>query len=439
MNKILRVAITEYLNAVRSKAFIIGIIMLPVFMFGGLLVSRLAKDKVDLKDRRFAVLDHSGSLYSVIASKVKDRNARDIFDWSTGTRRRQIRPAFIAEQVHFRTEESTRADLLLSERVRKKELLGFVTIGKDVVAAEGGTEAEISYYTETPTFLDLPDWLQRVINDEVQRLRFEKANVDQALVRKLTKGTTFRKLGLANVSATGEVIRAKEENKIATLAVPGISLFLMFMLVMTSAPALLNTVLEEKLQKISEILIAAVSPFQLMMGKLMGAVLVSLTLSALYLGTAILFIWKTGLDSLVPSSIYFWFLLFQLLALMIYGSIFSAIGAACTEIKDAQNMMFPAMMLIMIPMFTWMPVLQSPSSLFARLISLFPPATPMMMLLRIAIPPGPPWWEIALGVVLTAAFMLACVWASARIFRIGILSHGQTPSFGKLIQWVVSR
>ena len=103
MNKILRVAITEYLNAVRSKAFIIGIIMLPVFMFGGILVTNLAKNKVDLKDRRFAVLDHSENLYSVIATKAKDRNERDVFDWSSGTRGRQIRPAFIAEQDHFRT------------------------------------------------------------------------------------------------------------------------------------------------------------------------------------------------------------------------------------------------------------------------------------------------------------------------------------------------
>src|SRR5262245_52876156 len=136
MNKILHVAITEYLNAVRSKAFIIGIIMLPVFMFGGLLVARLAKDKVDLKVRPFAVLDHSESLYSVIATKVRDRNAHDIFDWSSGTRGRQIRPAFMAEQVHFPIQESARAELLLSERVRKKELLGFVTIGKDVAASD---------------------------------------------------------------------------------------------------------------------------------------------------------------------------------------------------------------------------------------------------------------------------------------------------------------
>jgi ABC-type Na+ efflux pump permease subunit len=134
-----------------------------------------------------------------------------------------------------------------------------------------------------------------------------------------------------------------------------------------------------------------------------------------------------------------WFLLFQLLALLIFGSIFSAIGASCSEIRDAQSMMFPAMLLIMIPLFTWMPVLQSPSSTFARMVSLFPPATPMLMLLRIAIPPGPPWWEIVLGVVLTFGFMLACVWASAKIFRIGLLSQGQAPSLARLVAWLTSR
>ena len=135
---------------------------------------------------------------------------------------------------------------------------------------------------------------------------------------------------------------------------------------------------------------------------------------------------------MIPASHYVWFILFQLLALFIYGSIFSAVGAACTEIRDAQSMMFPAMLGMLVPMWVFLPIIQSPSSAFARVMSLIPPFTPMLMMLRISVPPGPPWWEIALSVVLTVLFMLGCVWASAKIFRIGILSQGQTPSFARL-------
>jgi ABC-2 type transport system permease protein len=101
--------------------------------------------------------------------------------------------------------------------------------------------------------------------------------------------------------------------------------------------------------------------------------------------------------------------------------------------------MFPVMMMVMLPFFVFMPIMQSPGSAFARWFSLFPPATPMLMLLRISLPPGPPWWEIALGVVLTTLFTLACVWAAAKIFRIGILAQGQTPSFAKLFLWLLSK
>ena len=439
MNKVLRVAVTEYLTAVRSKAFLIGIIMLPVLMFGGLIVAQLTKDKVDLKDRRFAVIDRSGKMYEAIARRAEERNRNGIFNGQDGADPKQIRPRFLPQVFEKPETESPTVELVLSEQVRAGELFAFLVIGKDILNTKGEGDTEVAYYTETPTFTDLPGWIEQAVNEEVMAHRFTEAEVDQALVERLTRHTPVKRLGLAALSDTGELIKAKEENKLATFGIPAIAMFLLFILVMSSAPALLNTVLEEKLQKISEVLISAVTPFQLMFGKLIGAVMVSLTLSVLYLGSVVFFLARMEMLSLVPVSLFAWFLLFQLLALMIFGSVFSAIGAACSELKDAQNMMFPAMMLVMIPMFTWMPVLQAPSSTFSRVISLFPPATPMLMMLRIAIPPGPPWWEVALAVVLTTCFMLLCVWASAKIFRVGILSQGQTPTFKKLLVWIISR
>ena len=123
-------------------------------------------------------------------------------------------------------------------------------------------------------------------------------------------------------------------------------MFLLYMMVMSAAPSLLNTVLEEKMAKISEVLLSSVTPFQLMLGKLFGTVLVSLTLSTLYLSSAVFMLWKANLLHLVPPQIFLWFLLFQLLALLIFGSLFSAVGAACSEIRDAQNFMFPVMMMV---------------------------------------------------------------------------------------------
>ena len=260
-----------------------------------------------------------------------------------------------------------------------------------------------------------------------------------ALRAALRRRSDDTRLGLAEQKATGEVVQAKRENRVATMLVPIGGMVLLYLVVMTSAPALLNTVLEEKMQKISEVLLASVSPFELMLGKLLGTVLVSLTLSGLYMGSLVWGLWRFGQLENVPGQLYAWFFLFQVLALLMYGSVFLAIGAACNEIRDAQSLMMPVMMVVMIPYLMFMPVLQSPASPFSRAISLFPPATPMLMFLRLAIPPGPAWWEVALGLILTTAFMLGCVWASAKIFRIGILSQGQAPSFAKMAKWVFSK
>lgn len=439
MKKIWRVAVTEYLNAVRSKAFIIGVLALPVIIAISVGLQYYGQKKKDLTDRRVAVVDHTGVLYPALAAKAKERNEKFIFDRSPGGNGAQFSPRFLPEAFDSAKAGDGSADVVLSERVRQKAITGFLVIGKDALSPDGGPNAEISWFTQSHTFNELPDWLERTLNEEIRRLRFEQAGVDQKLIRKLSQNAYLKRLGLSKVDATGKVEKAKEENRLATFGVPAGCMFLLYMMVMSAAPSLLNTVLEEKMAKISEVLLSSVTPFQLMLGKLFGTVLVSLTLSALYLGSAGFMLWKANLLHLVPPQIFLWFLLFQLLALLIFGSLFSAVGAACSEIRDAQNFMFPVMMMVMLPFFVWMPVMQSPSSTFARAFSLFPPATPMLMMLRIAIPPGPPWWEIALGILLTTLFMLMCVWAGGKIFRIGLLSQGQTPTFAKLVKWVVSK
>lgn len=434
MRKIWTVAKTEYLNAIRSKAFIIGIILLPVMMSGSLIVGKLTKDKVDIRPRKLAVVDQTGWLAPKLEARAKTRNEKDIFD--SANKEKQIRPAFIIERVEAASADE-KLEVTLSDRVRKKDLFAFLVIRSNIV--DVAATNTVSYFTETASFMELPNWLNGVLTDEITRKRFEGAGVDQALVQKLTKPVNVRQLGLAEVDQSGQVIKAKETNRMATFMIPFASMMMMFMLVMSSAPALLNSVLEEKMQKIAEVLISSVTPFELMTGKLIGTVFVSLTLSVLYLGGAALIMTQMALTGYVNPALLIWFVVFQLLGLLIFGSIFIAIGSACNEIRDAQSLMSPAMMMIVLPMFCLVPVLESPTSSFSRAISLFPPATPMLMTLRIASKPGPPLWEILLGVVLCAAFTCFCLWAAAKVFRIGILSQGQAPTIGKLIKWVFSK
>ncbi len=439
MNKIITIASTEYVNALRSKAFLIGLLAMPLMVGLMIVVPQFTKDKVDLADRKFAIVDFSERLGAVIVQQAQERNKTDVF--SNGddekNKRGQAQPRFLPELVALGNADWEDHVLQLSDRVRKKELFAFVLIGEK--AMDRGAEGRIAYHTQTPTFQALPSWLERIINQEVRRVRFEREGLDSQLIQEITRQVNVERLGLASQSESGEIQKAKKENQIATFAIPAVSMFLLFMMVMSSTPALLNSVLEEKMQKIIEVLLSSVTPFQLMMGKLLATVSVASTLSFLYLGALTWIAWNRGFLEWISLSLFFWFFFFLILAILIFGSMFLAIGSTCSEIQDAQSLMVPAMLLVMIPVMTWLPILQSPTGNFARWMSLFPPATPMLMMLRMAIPPGLPWWEILLGVVVAMGFTLLTVASAAKIFRIGVLSQGQTPSFGRMLQWLLSK
>lgn len=436
MKKILVVAKTEYLIAVTSKAFLLGVVMMPIFMGGAIVVQHFTRDHVDLTDRRMAVVDQSNRLFPIIASHAEERNRDEIYSEEEDGRA-QVQPQYIVERVEGEPGDAKRLDLTLSQRVEEGDLFAFAIIEADVFDASA--DNSIHYHSQTPSYTELADWLDGIVNDEVRRVRLEEAGISAESLAALTNRTSVRQFGLVELADDGEVADAKEENEILTVAVPMGGLMLMFMMIMSVAPAMLNNVLEEKMQKISEFLVSSITPFQLMMGKLAGAVGVGLTLSTIYLGAAYSLANHFGVSSMIPTTLYLWFVFYLFVALIIYGSIFSAIGAACSEIRDAQSLMTPVMLIVIIPMLCIGPVFHSPSSVFSRSISLFPPATPLLMFARIAIPPGPAAWEIALGAVLTVAFAVACVWAAGKVFRIGVLSQGQAPSLGRLVRWVFAK
>lgn len=444
MKKVLAVARAEYVIAATSKAFILGVVLMPILMGGAVVVQHFAKDQIDLTPRRVAIVDHSGRLFDALQRQVQYRNENEIFVAEEDGTRKQIAAEFQLEKIGIQSaptkdseDPGERLDLKLTNRVKNGELFAFAIVEKELFDAS--QNAVVRYHSQTPSYNALPNWLRNAVNREVKRDRSAALGLSPESVLALSKQTAVKTFGLVTFDAEGNVADAKEENKILTFVVPFGGMMLMFMMIMSVAPAMLNNVLEEKMQKISEFLISSVTPSQLMLGKLTGAVGIGLTLSAIYLSAAYAMTWHFGISDDIPLTLYVWFVFFLFIALVIFGSIFSAIGAACSEIRDAQSLMTPVMLIVIIPMMCMGPVLDSPSSTFSRAVSLFPPATPMLMFVRIAMRPGPEAWEIALAVVLSSGFAMLCVWAAGKIFRVGILSQGQAPSVAKLVGWVLSK
>lgn len=452
MQKILQVARAEYLKAIRTKGFIIGVILMPVLMGGGIIAMAIADKAKDVDDKVFVVVDQAGDLYPAIETAAERYNAEQIWETDEETgETSQVDSRFVPE-LWAPDDAGADPQVVLGERVRDGEIAGFAIIGKDlerIADGPGGQslDRELRWHTDTPSYDDLPDWIEEVLHAEVRQRRFAQADLDTELVTSLSQRQRMRVMGLATVDeATGEVEEAEESNKMAEIAVPVALVMLMFMLVMMSTPVLLNNVLEEKMQKIAEVLVSSVEPFDLLMGKLLSAVGISLTLAVLYVGAGIVALNVAEVPPMVQAVLpaltgtnLLWFGVFMLLALLIYGSMFSAIGAACSEIQDAQSLMTPAMMLLVVPLMFMGMVIESPDGTLATALSLFPPCTPIVMFLRVTVPPGVPLWQLLVALALTIVYTALVIKAAEKIFRVGILMQGQAPTLRKLAGWIMSK
>jgi ABC-2 type transport system permease protein len=430
MSRILTIAQSEFLTLVRTKAFLFGIFLMPVLMIGFFFFMSFAQKHVDVETRPFAVIDHTGVLYDAVRSAAETRNAENV---DNGTR---TGPEFVASRVEAAGQSVDELKVELSTRILDKSLFAFVEIPAEVLTATGTDVPPIRYYSESTSYEPLPNWLRTTLNEEITKRRYDAAGIDQAMIAQLNTRTPLSTFGLVERATDGSVKEAQEVDEIARMIVPFFFLFLMFMTVMTAAQQLLNAIIEEKMSKISEVLLGSVTPFQLLMGKLLGVVAVALLLTLVYFSGGMYALVSSGRWDLFNPALIGWFVVFVVCAALLYGSLFLALGSACSDLKDAQSMMQPAMILIMLPYLGSFIVIQNPESSLAVGMSFFPTMTPFTMMLRIAMPPGPPMWQVLVSVAGLVACTALFVWAASRIFRVGILMQGKAPTLPELLKWI---
>jgi ABC-2 type transport system permease protein len=434
MRKILLVAVREYMSAVRSRGFLIGLILAPLLMSGGFIVMALFKDRVDTTDERLAVVDRSGWIGPALAKAAGVRNAREIRDPKTG---RKLRPAYEIELVAPDVDKAEAQRLQLSDRVRNKSLYAFLEIGPDVLhPGRGISNSQIRYYAKNGALDDLRHWVANPINEELRRRRLAEAGIDTNRVTNLFDWAPVESLGLVSVdTSSGTITQAERRGEAEAVFVPMAAQLMIFLLVMMGATPLLQTIMEEKTQRIAEVMLGAVQPFELMMGKLVGGVGVALTGSLVYVVGSVGTLRAMHLSAFIPYQALPWFFPFVITAIFLFGALFAAVGSVCNDPKDAQSMQLPAMLPVIIPMFLLGPILKEPHSTWATLLSLCPPFAPTLMLLRLSTPSGVPAWQPWIGLAGALLFGAFSVWAGGRIFRIGILSQGKPPKFSQMLRW----
>ena len=434
MRKLLRLAKREYLASVKTKGFIIMLVLMPVLMGGSGVAMYLLRNQVDTTDKKVAVLDRSGVIAEVLLTAAEQRNDAAVFDKESG---KKIQPAYIFEIVQPDDMNTEPQKLDLSNRINEGELHAFLDVGPNVLNLEGEKDTFlIAYHAKNAAMDNVRTWLNNMINNHLRLTRMRDAGVDDSQADEILTWIQVEAMGLVSVDeATGEIQAARKTSEAEALLVPMILFFLMFMMVMMGAMPLLQTTMEEKTQRIAEVLLGSLTPFEFMGGKVLGGLGVALTGTLFYLSGGILLVSKMGMADFIPFHIIPWFLIFLIFEIVMVGSMLAALGSACNDPKDAQNLTFPAMIPVMFPMFVFMPILQEPTSGFATLMSLFPMFTPMLMLLRKAAPVDIPGWQPWVGLVGVMLFTVISVWMGGRIFRVGILMQGGAPKIGKIFRW----
>ena len=432
MAKFWIVASREYRTTIKSKTFLIAMGIMPVFMFGTIFVNEFLEGRVDTAAKKIAVVDRTGKIFPTLLQAAREHDAKAL-DPESGA---QTGPKYALELSEPPTANLDEHLLALSERVRAKELFAFVEIAPNSVA-DADSGAAIRYFSNQPTYRDIYRWLRNELNSEFRAMRLREAGIDTAVVAEAMRAVKMENLGLLTVDASGAIKQAEKVDSKATFLVPFMILMLMWMALVVIVQPLLNGILEEKMQRIAEVLLGSVPPFELLLGKLIGYVLVALTLMAVYIGGGLFIANHLGVLQLMPTHLIGWLLLFLTLAIFMYGALFLAAGACCNDLREAQHLVMPIWLPMMVPMLFAMTVIEHPSSALATALSLCPFTGPMIMMIRMAVPPAVPLWQPLVSALVSIATALVCVWIGGRVFRVGLLLQGKPPKITELLRWAV--
>jgi ABC-2 type transport system permease protein len=305
----------------------------------------------------------------------------------------------------------------------------------------GMAKAGIQYWSSNLADEDLRDEVERAVNEEVRKREYVARGLDAAKVR-LVQRTHLPFAALDPKKAEGEET-VSIADKIRQWAPIGF-VYLLWISIFAVAQMLLNNTIEEKSNRIIEVLLSSVTPGELMMGKLAGIAAVGLTMiGAWVLSLVAILEFKAGqgagiagemLAILKGSDLVPYFLVYFLLGYLLYAGAFLAIGSLCNTLKEAQNLMQPVMLVMIVPLMTMMFIPKEPNGTLATIMSWIPLYTPFVMMNRAAA--DPPLFDRVGTMILLVVTTGGVLWLSGRIFRIGILRTGQPPKFLELLRWV---
>ena len=412
MNRLLAVARREYLERVRSKAFLISTLLGPILMGGMMVLPGLVTAKQRGKALRVAVVDASGA----VAARVEQALSGLTADGA---------PRFSVVRAPAGAHEQARAAL------RADVLAGRID-GYLYLPADALERSTAEYYGKSVSnFIDQGE-MNRAVSGVLVEQRLVREGLEPGRIQDVIRPLQLKTL---RVSASGE-----REDRMAPFAAL-ILMMMVYISVLLWGQAVLTGVIEEKSNRVVEVVISSVRPTVLLGGKLLGIGAAGLTQMTVWAAvTAVLGVYGAVLTgrggwSGPEPAVLAWMVVFFLLGFFLYAAIYAAIGSAVNTVQEAQSLAFPAMVPVVLSVMLFGPVLQRPDSTFSVVVSLIPFFTPLLMFLRIAAL-TPPAWQIALSLLLTGLTIAGVTWVAARVYRVGILMYGKRPTLPEILRWV---
>ena len=431
MRKFLAIVKREYIQRVRAKMFIVSTILLPVVMslFGIVPAIILSIDAGG--PMRVAVIDQTGKLFA----RLQDGSDNDESETDQAEQRGSAAAAsgrgFKFEQAPIDGRSTDKLTAQLETRLRAKEIDGYVVLPPDFMQ-----HGQAEFFNNNPGDVLSRRLLHSALNRAVREQRLIEAKVDPQ-----TRQGLFQPVELQSVKigATGE----ERDSGGSFVLVFGVG-FIMYLAILMYGQVVLGAVIEEKETRIAEILFSSVRPFALMMGKLVGVSLVALTQLAIW-GTAFSVFALYGVNLLasrglkasipgIPFSHYIYFALFFLLGYFIYATIYALVGSMVTTAQEGGQLAMPIILILVVSFYLFLPVSRSPDSSFSFWVSMLPFSAPVAMLVRI-VTQTPPFWQIALSLLIGFGSVLLIMWFASRIYRVGMLMYGKRASIPEALRW----
>ncbi len=441
MNKILLIAVRDFVAVVFTRAFVIGILLPPAIMavlaFAG---PRLFADRGLRVEGQLEIVDPTGKVVPELraAADAPEPNVADALEAvRSQTAQGAAELAAFARPKLTLVERPTGGDLepekaWLGVEEQGAPHLALAVIHDDAVTPRRGDATLGSYDLYVPPKQDnrIETAVELALHDAIVGARLRAQGMDRDSVTRLTFVPRVRSVTVTN--------GGQERTTFGGFAfvLPLVFMLLLVISVMGSGQGLLTTTIEEKSSRVIEVLLSAVSPVQLMAGKLLGQMAVSLLGLSLYLGMGVLVLASFSLLGLLEPALIGYLLIFYLIAFFTLGSLMMAAGSAVNELREAQSLMMPIMLLMMTPWFFWLPISRDPNSLFATVVSFVPPVSSFAMLLRLASTSPPPAWQVWLSIGIGVLGVAGAVWFAAKVFRIGLLMFGKPPNLATLVKWV---